>query len=348
MVRYSSALLAVLSVIGNGLVLAQGPPSGGAVTSPRAPEGITLGYMSQGDVKGLADFVDSTRLLEAKDLVPKAVAAKRSAAMLKALQISCQLTDARHVATGKSMDGGKPVAVGLYEAACAGGMGYLLTMRDASIASGISCLAASATAPGNNDRAKANLKCHLPANDNLEQMATTVTRNAGTNCAASKVQWLGESAEPKLDYTDVSCKDDREFVLRTPAPGSAGIIVVLTCKDAAVHGAKCQLTAAGSAAAADTPAAATTPMSLEQARPTLQWFKDALRNNGVACDVKKARVVGRESIKRRYIVEYQCPQQPQGVVAYVPSDADTVNPFEWIDCEAAAARKLVCQFTAGK
>jgi hypothetical protein len=89
-------------------------------------------------------------------------------------------------------------------------------------------------------------------------------------------------------------------------------------------------------------------MSLEQARPTLQWFKDALSKNGVACDVKKARVVGRESIKRRYIVEYQCPQQPHGVVAYVPSNADTVNPFEWIDCEAAAARKLACQFTAGK
>ncbi|MFL6604673.1 MAG: hypothetical protein ACJ8R9_25520 [Steroidobacteraceae bacterium] len=346
MIRYSRALLALWLVVGSGGILAQGPPPDGGVNAARVPEGITLGYMSQGDVKGLADFVDSTRLLEPKGLVSKAVAAKHTTAMLNALQISCQLTDARHIAAGKSMEGGKPVEVALYEAACANGMGYLLTMRDLSLASGISCLAASAAPADNKEAAKVDLKCQLPANGKLDDMAATVMRNAGTNCAANKVRWLGESAEPKLDYTDVACNEDQEFILRTPVPGSAGNIDVLTCKDAALHGAKCQLTAAGSAAVETKGAAA--PMSAEQARPTLQWFKDALGKNGVACDVKKARIVGRESIKRRYIVEYQCPQQPHGVVAYVPSVGDVVNPFEWIDCEAAASRKLACQFTAEK
>jgi len=174
-------------------------------------------------------------------------------------------------------------------------------------------------------------------------MATTVMRNAGTTCAARTVKWLGESAAPKLDYTEVACSDDRGFVLRTPTPGAAGNIDVVSCQDAAAHGAKCQLSAGGSAAAV---AAAPSPAS--DARPSLQWFKDALSKNGVACDVKKARVVGRESIKRRYIVEYQCPQQPHGVVAYVPSDADIINPFEWIDCDAAAVRKLSCQFVGAQ
>jgi hypothetical protein len=347
MARYSNALLAVWLVLESGRIFAQGQLPGGAINSARVPEGITMGYMSQGDVKGLADFVDSTRLLEAKDLVPKAVAARHSTAMLKALQISCQLTDARHIGTSKSMAGGKPVEVGLYEAACANGMGYLLTMRDLSMASGISCLAASATPSGSGDQAKVDLRCHLPANANLDEMVTTLMRNAGGNCIASKVKWLGESAEPKVDYTDVGCNDDREFILRTPAPGATGNMDVLACKDAALHGAKCQLTTGGSAAAAEAPAAAAST-SEPQARPTLQWFKDALSKNGVACDVKKARILGRESVKRRYIVEYQCPQQPHGVVAYVPSDSDTVNAFEWIDCDAAAARKLACQFTAEK
>jgi hypothetical protein len=344
MVRYSSALLAVWLVLESGRIFAQGQPPGGAINSARVPEGITMGYMSQGDVKGLADFVDSAHLLEAKDLVPKAVAARHSTAMLKALQISCQLTDARHIGTSKSMADGKPVEVGLYEVACANGMGYLLTMRDLSMASGISCLAASATPSGSNE---VDLKCHLPANASLDEMATTLIRNTGANCVASKVKWLGESAEPKVDYTDISCNDDREFILRTPAPGATGDMDVLACKDAALHGAKCQLTTGGSAAAAEAPAAAAST-SEAQPRPTLQWFKNALSKNGVACDVKKARIVGRESIKRRYIVEYQCPQQPHGVVAYVPSDSDTVNTFEWIDCDAAAARKLACQFTAEK
>jgi hypothetical protein len=338
LIRYSSALLVALLTVDSGGAFAQAPPPGGEVR-----EGFTTGYMSQSDVKGLADFVDNTRLLERKGLVSKTLAAKRSSIMLAALQISCQLTDAQHVAAGKSTAGGKPVDIGLYEVACANGMGYLLTMRDLSTASGISCLTASATLLSDTpDPVKVDLRCRLPANENTGEMATTVMRNAGTTCAASKVKWLGESAAPnKLDYTEVACSDDREFVLRTPAPGAAGNIDVLSCQDAAARGAKCQLSAAES----DTAAASTTvPTPASQARPTLQWFKDALSKNGVACDVKQARIVGRESIKRRYIVEYQCPQQPHGVVAYVPSDGDTVNPFEWIDCDAAAARKLSCQF----
>ena len=343
MVRYSSVLPAAVLIIGSSGVAAQGVPAGGGINSPHTPEGLTTGYMSQGDVKDLADFVDNTRQLERKDLVSQKIATQRSTAMLNALQISCQLTDARHLAAGKVMAGGKPVDIGLYEVACANGMGYLLTLRDFSVASGLSCLAASATQSNDTpDAARADLRCQLPANESLAAMASQVMRNAGTSCAAAKVKWLGEGAAPnKVDYTDVACSDAREFVLRTPAPGSAGNIDVLDCQDAATHGAKCQLTAAGSAAA--TPV----PRPESQGRPSLQWFKDALSKNGVACDVKKARIVGRESIKRRYIVEYYCPQQqPHGVVAYVPSDSDTVNPFEWVDCEAAAARKLTCQLTA--
>jgi hypothetical protein len=343
MTRWSEYLIVLLSTCAAARAFAQGPPPGGGVSAPRAPEGITMGYMSQGDVKGLADFVDTTRLLERKDLVPKAVAAKRSTAILKALAVSCQVTQAQHVAAGKSMNDGKSVDVGLYEVACANGMGYLLTVRDFSMASGISCLAASATQPGEgSDQAKVDSKCHLPANADLNEMATTLMRNAGTQCAASKVKWLGESAEPKLDYTEVACGDDRGFVLRTPAPGAAGNIDIVSCQDAVAHGARCQLTR-DTAAAPTAGTAGGAPAA--QTRPALQWFKDALSKNGVTCEVEKARIVGRESIKRRYIVEYQCPQQPHGVVAYVPSEGDTVNPFEWVDCATAASRKLPCQLT---
>ncbi|MFL6605040.1 MAG: hypothetical protein ACJ8R9_27420 [Steroidobacteraceae bacterium] len=51
---------------------------------------------------------------------------------------------------------------------------------------------------------------------------------------------------------------------------------------------------------------------------------------------------------RRFIVEYQCAQQPHGVAAYVASEGDVVNPFDWLACEAAASRKVACQFTAEK
>lgn len=354
-VRYSCVLLAVLLMMGGTAFAQHGPPAGGGTNAPTNPEGQTGGYMSQSDIQGLADFVDSTKRLEYKNIVSKSVATKRATTMLNALQIACQLIDAEHLGSGKSTVGGQSVDVGLYEVACANGMGYLLTLAGLSNATGISCFAASATqqvAPAHNlgDTAahraeKVNSTCRLPANRDLNSMATTVMRNAGTACDAHGVKWLGQSGSPTRDYTEVACNDGQGFVLRTPAPGSAAAIDVLSCTDAAPHGAQCQMSApAPAVAAASAPAAAGSGPLPEGPRPNLQWFKDSLSKNGVACDVKKARIVGRESIKRRYVVEYQCPQHPQGLVAYVPSPADTTSSFESMDCTAAAERKITCQF----
>jgi hypothetical protein len=363
--RYSCLFLTVLLIMGGGeTAFAQhGPPSSATPNAPTNPGGQTGGGMSQADIQGLADFVDSTKRLEHKNIVSKTLATKRATTMLNALHITCRLTDAQHMGSGKSTVGGQSVDVGLYEVACANGMGYLLTLVGLANASGISCLAASATpqvAPSNNSGDTANHSetaansaekvdstCHLPANQDLNTMATTVVRNAGTACDAHGVKWLGQSGAPTLDYTEVACNDGQGFVLRTPAPGAVGVIDVLSCTDAATHGAQCQMSApAPAVAAAAAPAAPAGGPLPEGPRPNLQWFKDALSKNGVSCDVKKARVVGRESIKRRYVVEYQCPQQPQGLVAYVPSPGDATNPFESMDCAAAAEKKITCQFVA--
>ena len=356
-VRYSCALLMALLMMGGTAFAQHGPPGGGVPNAPTNPGGQTGGDMSQGDIKGLADFVDSTKRLEHKNIVSKALAIKRATTMLNALQITCHLTDAEQMGSGKSTSGGQSVDVGLYEVACANGMGYLLTLVGLANASGISCFAASATqqvAPSNtpgdtaaNSAGTVDATCRLPANRDLNTMATTVIRNVGTACDAHGVKWLGQSGSPTLDYTEVACNDGQGFVLRTPAPGAVAVIDVLGCADAATHGAHCQMSApAPVVAAASVPATAGGGPPPEGPRPNLQWFKDALSKNGVSCDVKKARVAGRESIKRRYVVEYQCPQQPKGLVAYVPSPGDTTNPFESMDCTAAVERKVTCQFVA--
>lgn len=345
--RNSILWMGILAFMSCSSALAQrGAPPGGGLNAPPTPVGDITGYMSSADVKGLADFVDNTRRLERKDLVSKTLASKRSTVMLDALHIDCKLADAEHLASGKT-GGSNPVSVGLYEVACTNGMGYLLTLMGLSSASAISCFAASATQPAAANPANVQLKCQLPANQDLNVMATAVMRNAGTACEVHGLQWLGQGAAPATDYTEVACNDGQGFVLRTPAPGSPGAIDVLNCSEAARHGAQCKLSAAVVAAAATTAAQGSATPAVEK-RPDLQWFKDALSKNGVSCDVKKARVVGRESVKRRYVVEYQCPQQPRGLVAYVPSAGDAVNAFESMDCDAAAGRKIACQFVAAR
>jgi hypothetical protein len=320
----------------------RGPPPGGGINAAAAPGADITGYMSSADVKGLADFVDTTRRLDRKDLVSKAEALKRSIVMLDALHIACSPTDAEHVASGQSGSAGRPASVGLYEVACGNGMGYLLTLVGLSGASGISCLAASATETDTAVPSTVDTHCHLPANQDLHAMAATVMRGAGVDCDARDAGWLGQGGTPALDYTEVGCADGRDFVLRTPAPGSTAAIDVLSCGDAARHGAACKLTAALA------PSAAPGLPDAAQTRPDLKWFKDQLAGNHVACDVRKARVIGRESVKRRYVVEYECPQQPRGLVAYVPAPGDTVNAFESMDCDAAAQRKLACQFVPAR
>ena len=346
MMRFVLELLVGLLMVGcTGAVFAQQhvpPAAGNPTTGPMTGQ---IGTMTQGDVQGLADFVDSTRRLERKALSSKSIALKRAKVMIDALHIACEPTDAEQVGSGKTAVSGQVTDIGLYETTCSNGMGYLLTLVGKASATGISCFAASATqSSATSDASKVDAKCHLPANQDTNAMATKVMRSVGTPCDAHGVKWLGQGESPALDYTEVACNEGAGFVLRTPAPGSvSGTMDVLSCADAAARGANCQLSSSTVASATAPTVSGTGPLS-EGPRPDLQWFKDALSKRGVSCDVKKARVVGRESIKRRYIVEYQCPQQPQGLVAYVPSPGDTANAFESLDCAAAAERKITCQF----
>jgi hypothetical protein len=318
------------------------PPGSGATPNSIAPDSTVQGTMSPGDIKEFADFVDNARRLEAKDLVSKSLAIRRSTVMLDALHVSCRVSNAAHIGSGSIVVDGKSESAGLYEVACEDGMGYLLTLIGRSSATGISCFAAAAFAADDRaSRAPVDTRCRLPENQDFGAMASKGLRQAGIDCEAREQKWLGQSADPKVDFIEVACRDGRGFVLRSPVPGSKSAADALSCAEAARHGANCILTAAAAPASA---ANSTDNASTAQIRPDLQWFKDALSARGVPCDVQKARIIGRESIKRRYIVEYLCPQQPRGIVAYVPSAGDSVNPFESMDCDAAAIRKITCQF----
>ena len=103
---------------------------------------------------------------------------------------------------------------------------------------------------------------------------------------------------------------------------------VISCQEAAKYGMKCRLTDGG-------------PVS---ATVSQQALRDALKQNGVNCEPMQMRVVGRESESKRYVVELQCPQQPKGLIAFIPLEGNT-NKFETLDCPAAAEQEIPCQLT---
>jgi hypothetical protein len=265
----------------------------------------------------------------------RAKAKSRSEELLKALQLSCEVSDAQLVVAGtrRAASGRKEVETRVYEVACGGGMGYLLETQGGEKPMGISCLSAEeARAVDVAKGREPGFFCKLPGNkDVYATVASLIAAGAGTPCAVTTLQLFGRSESTQSEYSEVACKDGKGFLLRTPQPGSQAKTTVTSCADAAKQGIKCRLTDAGPI---ETPV-------------TLETFKDALAQHGVSCKIEQIRMIGQEDHLKRYVIEYRCADQPAGMVAFIPLEANT-NPYESLDCAAAVARDLKCLLTSAK
>ena len=250
-----------------------------------------------------------------------------SGRLVSALNLACEVTAAEEVGHGESKVGGKSVDVAVYEVACGNGMGYLLESNGVQGPIAMSCFAADATRAA--DRAhgeSSEMYCQLPANRDVKGAAASLMSAGGTPCAVDQLRWFGLGASGQIEYSEVVCSDGKGYILKTPRTRPSIQPAVLSCQEAAARGLKCHLTDGG-------------PVT---ASVTAQTFRDALRQNGVECEPADIRVIGRESVDRRYVVEVQCPQHAAGLVAFIPLNGNT-NPFEIVDCAAAVDRGVVCQ-----
>jgi hypothetical protein len=260
----------------------------------------------------------------------RAKAKLRSEELVKTLQLSCDVIDAELVVSGtsRSAAGGKEVETRVYEVACRSGMGYLLEARGSETPVGISCVAAEAAHAADAAKGKKpGFFCQLPENRDVKAVAATMMAAAGTPCTVNDVRWFGRSSTTQSEYSEVVCDDGNGYLLRTALPGSQAQTTVLSCADAAKQGIKCRLTDSG-------------PI---ESPVTLDTFKGALAQNGVSCKIDQIREVGQEEIRKRYVVEYLCANRGAGMVAFIPL-AGNSNPYESVDCAAAAMRGVVCTF----
>jgi hypothetical protein len=263
----------------------------------------------------------------------RAAAKADSEELIKALQLSCSVIDAQLVVSGtrKAPSGGKDIATKVYEVACDGNMGYLLETQGSDKPIGISCLTAEEARASDVAKGKApGFFCKLPENkDVYRTVAAMISARTGAACDVRDLQLFGRSESTQSDYSEVACKDGKGFLLRMPLPGSQAPNLVMTCVDAAKQGIKCKLTDAG-------------PVEVPV---TTETFKSALAQHGVSCKIDQLRLIGQEDNRKRYVVEYRCPDQPTGMVAYIPLPGNT-NPYESIDCATASARGVLCKLTA--
>ena len=273
--------------------------------------------LSSADMEKIHDLTNAER----------ARAKAESENLISALQLSCQPTDAARVGHGKFTADGKTVEVNAYEVVCSNGMGYILATQGPQKPIATSCFAAQATHAAGIVQGESDIYCQLAANKDVKVTAASLISAAGTPCAVSNVRWFGFSASSQTEYSEVACADGKGYLLKMPRIGAA--VSVLSCQEAAKQGLKCRLTDAGPVAAA----------------ANMQTFREALKQNGVHCEPTQMRTIGRESVDKRYVVEVQCPEQPNGLVAFIPLEGNP-RPFETIDCSAAVERQIHCQYPA--
>jgi hypothetical protein len=310
--------------------------AGGPAVSPTAtPEAVPnlTGNTTQDQINVFGNYSDvAKRLTKADKTKGKTIAdllAQDKADAITVIQsagMSCDVAKAVLVSEGPTTVDGATVNTKSYEVSCSNGMGYFLVSQEPGKPYGFTCFGAGATRDSDVAAGrKPNVVCGLPENSDMKAMASAILKSSGQSCPVRDYRWIGQSAKSSTDYTEIACSD-HGFIAASPLPGSTAPLKIVACRDAYLQGIPCKLSDNGAPVV------------------TMQTFRDALAQHQVTCTATNSRPVGKESIKQRHIVEFQCPEHPKGLVAYIPLEGNTV-PFEAIDCETAAKRGVRCTLT---
>jgi len=283
------------------------------------------GTLSQGELQKFGDYLDRQHMLMSKD--PEKAhreAIERVSKEINSIKLNCELQDAAAAGSSKSKATGETIE--MFEAACTNGMGYMLIAQQQKATAAISCFSANAIRADDQSKGVASdFYCQLPANSDSQVAANKLLKIASINCEPTKIQWFGQSTAKQVEYTEVACKDGKGYLLRTALAGSIEAPSALNCEEASKQGLTCKLTKANIV--------------------TMEILIDALAKQGMTCQGSNLRVIGQENLRKRFVVEGRCPEQPTGFIAYIPLDGITA-PFETMDCNTAKSKGITCTLNA--
>jgi len=191
---------------------------------------------------------------------------KEAPEAVKSAGIPCTITDAYYIGANDTKDDkGKTVTQKLYEVACQGAVGQILTYAPPAPAKHYDCFAVLSTP---------NIRCRLPGNADLKSVVAGCVTQSGRTCAISDFRFDGST--PAGDaYYEVGCTGALGFILKHTA---ANETVATDCSLAIGTNLECKLTTLAAIKAAD--------------RAIIDKL---LASSGAACQVKDTRTIGRLS-----------------------------------------------------
>ncbi len=251
-----------------------------------------------------------------------------AAALVKSINLTCDVADAGLLNEGTATVNGKSVHVRTFETACSNGLGYFLVEQAPEKSYGFTCFNADVThaadvAAGRDPQPA----CSLAANADVKKAAANVLERLGQHCQVTGLKLIGRDTKANTELNEIACTGGSGYVIASPLPGTTQAVSALSCPDSYRSGVPCRLSSNGA------------PLV------TMETFKQALVQHKVACTVENARSIGRQNSSKRHVVEFKCPEQPNGLVAFIPLE-DAAAPFEVMDCATAGIKAhIICTLT---
>lgn len=228
------------------------------------------------------------------------------------VQPACQVGQARYVGSNNRQ------GVTMFEIGCASTPGFILSTPQAgstATLSAMSCLKAGA----------GGIACEYTPKTSQVASLNTLIAPAGKACAVSDARWVTDDPAKNSTYYEVACGEGKAgFMVEANAAG--GLVRALECTRATGIAGGCTLT--------DAVTAQTEEASV---------YKALAQKGGFPCDVGAYRLLGMEGATKREVVELQCKERPEGVIAFFP--AATGGKADFYDCSKVSYRKLNCSLT---
>jgi len=168
--------------------------------------------------------------------------------------------------------------------------------------------------------------CTLTTKAQISEQMKPLATQADPKCQVSGVRFVGVSKENNLMYYEFGCSNQVGFIVQTDHAGKFSREV--PCSAASGLGG-CTLSNA-TAVASD----------------ANSGYTNILKASGKPCTVSAYNVVGSQESTHRDYVEFKCPEQPWGLIGFVPQ-AGSKSDVNVTDCFMDQVRHKSCTLTTG-
>lgn len=227
---------------------------------------------------------------------------------------NCVVDNARVM--GSTPPDSKEPKIDRYEVGCQGAIGGIIDYpqlgSDAPV-NFLSCLIG----------ADKGFTCQYTTNDAILASLKPVAAKADADCQVNNVRFVGVTKESDGFFYEFGCANKPGFIVMTGNDNSFKQSV--PCAQAMGLGG-CKFTDAGAAAA--------------DAKTT---YSQILKTAGYACTVQDYNIVGSQPQTKRDYVEFKCPEQPWGLIGFVPQPGSTAS-VHVKDCFIEQSTRADCTF----